>query len=44
MFVNVVSQFASSEDNHRGPIDDPLDHLREVVTNGLPWFWLNDRF
>ena len=42
MFVSLISHFASSQDNERDPTDDPLDHLREVVADGLPWLWLYD--
>ena len=42
MNVCIVSYFASSEDSQRGPVDDPLDYLREVVAYGLPWLWLYD--
>lgn len=40
--VSIASVLAAAEDKQRGSVDDPLDNLREVVTNGLWWLALDD--
>ena len=40
--VCIARYFYAIAEKQRGAVDDPLDHLRKIVPNGLSWFRLDD--
>ena len=39
---SIARKLYAGEDEYRGAVDDPLEPLWKVVTNGLSWFRLDD--